>query len=122
MSVIMSVMKKSLGSAQSTLAERSGTLPVMFTVRDMNRNTATVLAACRQHGRVTIRHRSGEQFAITLIKEELSAATPWGAKERSRQAQERMEKHRQRMRELGVRGPTTPDGIEHLSRIIAGEL
>ena len=39
-------------------------LPSVFTVWDVNRDTATVFAACREHGEVTIRSRTGEQFVI----------------------------------------------------------
>lgn len=87
----------------------------------MNRDTAAVLEACRQHGQVVIRHRSGERFAITVIKESVTADPEARSPERIRQAQERMARHRARMLSMGVRGPATPDGLEHLNRIIAGE-
>ena len=97
------------------------TLPDVFTVRDMNRDTAAVLEACRQHGQVVVRHRSGEQFAITVMKEGTRAEPGPRSPERIRQAHERMLRHRARMRAMGVRGPATAEGVEHLNRIIAGE-
>ena len=69
MSVIMSDMKATARPAKpkkpAAKARRAvKVLPKVFTVRDMNRNTQTVLRAARQHGRVMIRGRSGEQFKV----------------------------------------------------------
>lgn len=122
MSVIMSVMKTATKSAKMATHGKAQVLPGVFTVRDLNRNTATVLAACRQHGRVIVRHRLGEQFAMTPVKGGALVGTELDSGERIRRAQERLQQHRERMRTMGVRGPTTPEGIEHLNRIIAGEL
>ena len=115
MSVIMSVMKTATKSAKAKKPTKVKVLPTVFTVRDMNRNTAQVLAACRQHGRVIVKHRAGEQFAMTPVNEqEPSVIRP--------DFVERMRLHRERMREMGARGPTTPEGIEHLNKVIAGEI
>ena len=122
MSDIMSVMKTAIKAAKKAKPRKAKVLPGVFTVRDMNRDTATVLEACRQHGRVIVRHRSGEQFALTSVKaEEPPAGSSPEFAERIRQARERMRLHRERMGAMGVRGPTTREGIERLNRIIAGE-
>jgi hypothetical protein len=119
MSVIMSVMKAATKSAKKkTKPAKEKVLPTVFTVRDMNRNTAQVLAACRQHGRVVVKHRAGEEFAMTPVA---ASATMLHSNSRP-DFVERMRQHRERMRAMGARGPTTPEGIEHLNRIIAGEL
>ncbi len=38
--------------------------PISYTVRDLNRRTAEVLAAAAKFGSVTIRARSGERFLL----------------------------------------------------------
>ena len=118
---MMSVMKKTPGTIGNPRQSRRETPPEVFTVRDMNRDTAAVLEACRQHGQVVIRHRSGERFAITVLKETGAGGPEARSPERIRQARERMARHRARMQAMGVRGPATREGIEHLNRIIAGE-
>jgi hypothetical protein len=116
MSVIMSVMKTTTRPAKKKPSSaKVDLLPSVFTVRDMNRNTALVLAACRQHGRVLVKHRAGEQFVMTPVIEPSASAT-------RPDFVERMRLHRERMREMGARGPTSPEGVEHLNKVIAGEL
>jgi hypothetical protein len=90
-------------------------LPDTFTVRDMNRNTQIVLSAARQHGHVTIRSRSGEQFRIEAVRPAQAEAGP------RPDFLERMRMHRENMRALGVEGPRTAEAIERMNRIIAGE-
>jgi hypothetical protein len=121
MSVMMSVMKDAPGTIGKPRQTTRETHPEEFTVRDMNRDTAAVLEACRQHGQVVIRHRSGERFAITVLKEAGAAGPEARSPERTRQARERLARHRARMQSMGVRGPATREGIENLNRIIAGE-
>jgi len=121
MSGIMSDMKTATKTTKTARRQTVKTQPEVFTVRDMNRDTAAVLEACRQHGQVLVRHRSGEQFAITVLKEGTTAGQRPSSPERIRQAQERMLRHRARMRAMGVRGPLAAEGIEHLNRVIAGE-
>ena len=112
---MMSVMKTVTKSAKKAKPAKEEVLPKVFTVRDMNRNTARVLAACRQHGRVIVKHRAGEQFVMMPeIAEVAVGPRP--------DFVERMRLHRERMRAMGVRGPTTSEGIEHLNKIIAGEV
>lgn len=115
----MSVMKaKPKPSVKKKPATKP--LPSVFTVRDMNRNTATVLEACRQNGRIIVRHRSGEEFQMVPVQEATSSSTET-PQQRKRAAIERMQAHRERIRKMGVRGPTTPEGIDRLNQIIAGE-
>lgn len=97
----------------SKAAPRAKLLPTVFTVRDLNRNSQTVLNATRQHGRVTIRSRTGEQFKIEALNPKPSP----GARPDFR---ERMQLHHERMRALGCRPPSFADQ-ERLNRIIAGE-
>lgn len=101
--MMISVMKSSSGKPVP--------LPGVFTVRDMNRDPAKVL----EPGSVVIRHRSREQFAITPVGSEETAAGPRA------DFVERMAIHRERMWVMGVRGPQLPEDIERLNRIIAGE-
>lgn len=102
-------------------AAKKKALPGVFTVRDMNRNTATVLEACRQHGRVIVRHRSGEEFEMTPVREAALPDTETPQK-RKLDAVARMEAHWERIRKMGVRGPSTPEGMERFNKIIAGEI
>ena len=115
MSVIMSVMKAKPKSNAKKKPQTAKRLPSVFTVRDMNRNTATVLEACRQNGRIIVRHRSGEEFEMTPAKVEKSAQP-------RPDFMARMEAHWQRMRDLGVRPATTPGEVERINQIIAGEV
>jgi hypothetical protein len=119
MSVMMSVMKTVTKSAKKAKPAKEEVLPKVFTVRDMNRNTARVLAACRQHGRVVVRSREGEQFEMAPVK---APETPEDRLAKADAALERLRLHRERMRTMGCQGPTTPEGIEHLNKIIAGEI
>lgn len=119
---MMSVMKAATKSAKKKKPAMPKELPREFTVRDMNRNTALVLAACRQHGRVIVKHRAGEAFAVTPVNEPTPIEKLAATDERVRNAIERMRLHREKMRDMGCRGPTTPEGIEHLNKIIAGEI
>ena len=104
MSVIMSVMK----------AKAKASSPLSFTVRDMNRNTQAVLEACRVHGQVLIRSRSGEKFKIERVVAEPPATAPAPA------FAERLKQHREKVRALGFAGPRAAD-MERFHRIVAGE-
>jgi hypothetical protein len=104
MSVIMSDMNPTT----------KGVPPVTFTVRDMNRNTQAVLEACRVHGQVLIRSRSGEKFKIERVVAETSATAPAPA------FAERLKQHREKVRALGFAGPRAAD-MERFHRIVAGE-
>ncbi len=91
------------------------TFLTVFTVRDMNCNTATVLAACRKHGRVIVKNRAGEQFAMTpVVEPSPCAAQP--------DFLELMRLHRGRIRAMIAPGPAAEDGTEDLNKIIAGDI
>jgi antitoxin (DNA-binding transcriptional repressor) of toxin-antitoxin stability system len=119
MSVMMSVMKRSTGAGKASKSRGSRraaartALPKVFSVRDMNRNTSTVLDAVREHGFVTIRSRSGEVFRIQPETEKLAGSQPDFA--------ERMRVHRERMTALGYVEPTM-FGWDVISKAIAGEM
>ena len=118
MSVIVSDMKtpaKPAPKKRQIRRKASPELPDTFTVRDMNRNTQTVLSAARLHGQVTIRSRSGEQFRIEAVPPAQAEAGPHP------DFLERMRVHREKMRALGVVGPKTTEAHERLNRVIAGE-
>ncbi len=119
MSVIMSDMKTIAKSKPAkkpaTKARRAAKpLPKVFTVRDMNRDTAGLLNAARQHGSVTIRSRSGEQFKVAPVVPEKPTASP------RPDFLERMRLHHEQMRAAGYRPPSAADQ-ERINRIIAGE-
>jgi hypothetical protein len=121
MSVIMSVMKTKTLSKKKTAA-RTTVLPRVFTVRDMNRNTALVLAACRQYGRVIVKHRAGEQFEVTPVPVSAGQTDSPHTEEVFREAMERQRQYRERIRAMGMRGPQTPEQSERVDMIIAGEI
>lgn len=122
MSVIMSVMKTATKSAKKKKPAALKELPREFTVRDMNRNTAQVLAACRLHGRVIVKHRAGESFELAPVKAPAVPETSKAAELRARDAMERMKQYREKIRAMGMRGPQTPEEVERVNMIIAGEI
>ena len=115
---MMSVMKTRVRTAKKKQPAAAKELPREFTVRDMNRHTALVLAASREHGRVVVKHRDGGRFAVTPVIE----VSDEERQERIRQALERMRLHRERIRAMGMRGPSTAEEIERVNQIIAGEI
>ena len=119
---MMSVMKTATQSAKKMKPPKAEVLPSVFTVRDMNRNTAKVLAACRQHGRVVVRSRGGEEFEMAPMKAPEPPETPMDREERVKNALERMRLYREKIRAMGMRGPQTPEEIERVNQIIAGEI
>jgi hypothetical protein len=84
----------------------------IFTLRDLNRQPAKVLAAVRKYGSVEIRTRKGEVFTVSR-----EAPKP------KRSAEEyitRFDELWKKQRELGlIRPPATED--DRINRIIAGE-
>ena len=89
-------------------------LPSVFTVWDVNRDTATVFAACREHGEVTIRSRTGEQFVIRPTGSVGELAFDSGDQIA------KLRKHHEHLRRLGY-VPPPPEQEARLERIIAGE-
>lgn len=83
----------------------------VFTLRDLNRQPAKVLAEVRKFGSAEIRTRSGEVFTMTVKAEPSRKA---GAKLPD------FEAHWKRLRELGLVPPAAADN-ERINRILAGE-
>ena len=85
-----------------------------FTVRDLNRHTAELLDAVREHGSVTVRSRGGEQFRLEKDR-------PLPAIRESEGFVERMRKYRELIASLGAACDPSVD-VERLNQIIAGEV
>ena len=83
-----------------------------FTVRDLNRQPAKILAAVRKFGRVEVRTRSGEIFTIAPKVERKPTRKAKGFPDFSARWQ--------RMSELGNVPPSKSEN-ERIDRIIAGE-
>lgn len=116
MSVIMSDMKTAIHSRlpQTKNEKQSTGLSGIFTVRDLNRSTQAVLAACKHHGQVTIRSRGGESFIITPTPAKnprVKAAESFAA---------RQTEFRARLRVLGFIPPSAADAAA-LTKLIAGD-
>jgi|LakMenEpi03Aug12_release.lakeMendotaPanAssembly.Ray.scaffolds.fasta_scaffold3443440_1 hypothetical protein len=95
--------------------------PVTFTLRDLSRRTAEVLAAMRKYGHVEVRSRSGEVILLTpkvasspkSKKEKVDPVTAWEAEMKVRE---------QRMIDAGFVPPKPGEwDEERFNRIIAGE-
>lgn len=84
----------------------------VFTLRDLNRQPAKVLAEVRKFGSAEIRTRSGEVFTMTVKAGE---ATRGGGTRLPD-----FEAHWKRLRELGLVPPPAAEN-ERINRIIAGE-
>ena len=84
----------------------------VFTLRDLNRRPAKVLAEVRKFGRAEIHTRSGEVFTVAVKAEEPTKAA--GARLPD------FEAHWKRLRDLGLVPPPVADN-ERINRIIAGE-
>jgi hypothetical protein len=114
MSDMMSDMKTTKTKATGKEAE---TPPDTFTVRDMSRNTASVLNASLVHGQVRIKSRGGPTF---LLMPDRSAET---LAERAKAAGDfasRQREYREKLRAMGAR-PPLPEDMERINSIIAGE-
>jgi hypothetical protein len=83
----------------------------VFTLRDLNRQPAKVLAEVRKFGSAEIRTRSGEAFTIAVRDEEPTKAGT---------GVPNFEAHWKRLRELGLVPPPASEN-ERIDRIIAGE-
>lgn len=90
-----------------------------FTVRDLNRRPAEVLAACDRVGHVRIRNRKGTAYELRPAP---GAPEVHGAAQRTiAEAWSAHFERRQALRaKLGV-DSMTPSQWEHLSRLIGGE-
>jgi len=94
---------------------------VTFTLRDLSRRTAEVLAAMRQYGQVEVRSRSGEVILLTPKKagsakggkKKVDDGAAWAAE---------MEVRKQRMIKAGFVPPKAGEwDAERFNRIVAGE-
>ena len=86
----------------------------IYTVRDMNRNTAQVLEACREYGSATIRSRNGDEYRISPVPKQEDAQP-------KSSFIQRMREHQDTLRAMGAAGPATEEGMERLNEILAGE-
>ena len=84
----------------------------VFTLRDLNRRPAKVLAEVRKFGSAEIRTRGGEVFTMTVKAEEPTPGAGNGLPD--------FEAHWKRLRELGLVPPPASEN-ERINRIIAGE-
>ena len=89
-------------------------LPDTFTVRDMSRDTATVFAASREHGKVIIRSRTGERYVVMPEN-----GTDVKVTKRDDPMEKLYELHT-KLIEMGCK-PGTPEEEASMDRIIAGE-
>jgi hypothetical protein len=89
------------------------TKTAVFTVRDLNRQPAKVLAAVRKFGSAEVRTRGGEAFTVSPKpqREKRAAAAD---------IQTRFSALWKRQRELGLVPPPASEN-ERINRIIAGE-
>ncbi|HVT26851.1 MAG TPA: hypothetical protein VHE81_02425 [Lacipirellulaceae bacterium] len=84
----------------------------VFSLRDLNRQPAKVLAAVRKFGSAEIRTRSGEVFTVSARPRQVDG----GAVKRFPDFSARWKK----LRELGHVPPSLAEN-EHIDRIVAGE-
>jgi hypothetical protein len=111
----MSVMKPALES-RAKAPPRPSSLPMTFTVRDLNRQPAHILRACDEQGSVRIRTRDGRTYALRADTTQ-ETASPLEARHA---ALERFLQHRRLLQSLGAVAPG-PKAAERIHRIIAGE-
>ncbi len=92
-----------------------------FTVRDLSRNAAALLAACERRGMVRIRSRSGKAYVL-----QPEAVTPTEAESQRRRDDSiaRLLQHHERMKAMGCHGPNLKDkkAMERFNAIVAGEI
>ena len=112
MSDIMTDMKTLTKPAKKKprAAKRSQILDT-FTVRDLNRQPATILRACDELGMVRIRTRDGRAYELRNVQNGGHAP---GAKID-------FDAHWRRLREAGCRPPTVTE-MKRIDRITAGEI
>lgn len=88
-----------------------------FTLRDLNRQPAKILAAVRKYGSAELRTRTGETFTIAPTKTKKKALTQ---KQIGEEFFRRSEERARRFREMGYVPPPASE-MERINRIIAGE-
>ena len=94
-----------------------------FTLRDLNRQPAKVLAAARKFGLVEVRARTGEVFTLARQKPDRGGG---GRKQKvniGKEFEQSMNQRRERMRALGCTTPSPEEfDNERFNKIIAGEI
>jgi prevent-host-death family protein len=92
-----------------------------FTMRDLNRRTADVLAAVRKYGVVELCSRSGEVFTLAP-KAKAPPSRSKKAVDIGAEFEAEMQERRERMSAVGYTPPSAADfDQERFNRIIAGE-
>ncbi len=92
---------------------------VTFTLRDLNRQPAKILAAVRKYGSAEVKTRTGEVFTIAPKKTKKKALTQ---KQIGEEFVRRSEERARRFREMGYVPPRAGEwDEERFNRIIAGE-
>ena len=115
MTVKMSDMRStSKRAAELKKARSSPSVAPSFSLRDLNRQPAKVLAACDLHGTVRLRTRGGRSYSLKRETSEPDRT----AKVESLVA--RRQRLRQQLRAAGF-VPPSPAEMERINRIIAGE-
>lgn len=105
----MSDMKTRVKTSRQTAG-----VPVVFTVRDLNRQPATILRACDERGLVRIRTRDGRTYSLRVEKTALQPDAEGAG------FVERMQRHHARMKAAG-HVPLPAKARARLNEIIAGE-
>lgn len=91
-----------------------------FTLRDLNRQPAKVLAAVRKYGSAEVRTRGGEVFTVAP-KQDADAGMP-ETQEAAPSAEAHFEALWQRMGDMGYKPPVRGEfDEERFNRTIAGE-
>lgn len=113
MSVIMSDIK--------TLLKRKPKVveipPDTFTVRDMSRRAAAVIAACEYRGSVRIRSRNGRSFVLTP---EVKQPTPDEHAQQRAVDIAKIRAHHEKMKAMGFVAPSAKEQ-SRIDRWMAGE-
>jgi len=109
----MSVKMSDMTSASNSTKTKSTSAAQSFTLRDLNRQPAKVLAACDLQGTMRIRTRDGRSYTLKPERPEASKT----AQVYSLMA--RRQQRRQRLRAAGFVSPS-PAENERINRIIAG--
>lgn len=89
--------------------------PVSFTLRDLNRQPAKVLAAVRKYGSAEVRTRSGEIFTVAP-----KSVTAQNRRQTAKGISERLQNLWSKQRDSGFIPPPDSEN-ERINRIIAGE-
>lgn len=119
MSVMMSDMKTKPAAKKSARRRAAPKAPAAvrrdFTVRDMNRQPQSLLAAAQKLGRVVIRSRSAGNFILTP-----EVPTPNQRVQEAEAFMQRQRAFREKLSRMGFVPPSKEDS-EKIARMIAGE-